>query len=76
MISLNGFTVGDIIQITDESHAWFPCLLIIDEVKMWGVQAYALTPTKNDGSEKPAQYFNRLEFGEFEKVGVAVIGME
>lgn len=67
------FENGDIVQITDESHPWFPCLLIVDEVKNWGVQAYAIVPKSNDNSELPAQAFNRLSFDIIEKVGHASV---
>lgn len=26
---------GDIVQITDTSHHWFPALLVVDEVRAW-----------------------------------------
>lgn len=29
---------GSVVQITDGNHAWFPSLLIVSEVKSWGVQ--------------------------------------
>lgn len=62
--------VNDIIQITDDTHHWFPCLLIVSEAKSWGVQAYAHIPS-NEG--KRSQAFNRLKDGEYEVVGKAVI---
>mgnify|MGYP001588327138 CR=1 FL=1 len=66
---------GDIVQIIDETHAWFPCLLVVSEVKLWGVIAYAFIPQKNDGSEPVAQAFNRLESKQIYKVGVTAIGV-
>jgi hypothetical protein len=62
---------GDIIQITDEEHAWFPALLIVDEAKNWGVQAYAIIPQSNDGTKKPNTMFTRLLTGQYEGVGIA-----
>ena len=64
---------GDIVQITDENHAWFPALLIVDEVKNWGVQAAVIVPESNDNSKATTQVFNRLSFDTIEKVGEAVI---
>ena len=64
---------GDIIQIIDESHSWFPALLIVDEVKSWGVQAYCISPLSNDGSIPVGNAYNRLKFDQIEKVGQAVI---
>lgn len=62
---------GDIIQITDQGNKWFPCLLIVDEVKSWGVQAYITMPRK-DGEPLGNAYY-RLQNGQFEKVGSAAI---
>jgi len=36
---------GDVVQIINEEHRWFPCLLIVDKVKSYGVEAYTITPT-------------------------------
>ena len=57
---------GDIIQITDEGDGWYPCLLVVDEVKLWGVQAYLSIPNKGDA-------YYRIENGKFRVVGKAVI---
>jgi hypothetical protein len=65
---------GDIIQITDESNNWFPCLLVVSEVKSWGVQAYITVPT-NDKEVNGNAYY-RIETGKFEKVGHAVLTVE
>ena len=67
------FRVGDVIQITDPEHSWYPCLLIVDEVKSWGVQAYAFIPKTNDGSEKAGLAFNRLKFGQIAYVGMSAV---
>ena len=66
---------GDIVQIIDETHPWVPALLVVDEVKSWGVQAYVIVPQKNDGSEQCGQYFNRLTSDKIKKVGKVVIGI-
>lgn len=63
---------GDVVQITDTNHPWFPCLLIVDEVKAWGVQACVIIPQSNDKSEPPSQAFNRLKFEQIAKVGNAI----
>lgn len=67
---------GDIVQIVHDQHPWFPALLIVSEVKSWGVQAYALIPRSNDGSEAPGQAYNRLQDEEIMKVGEALFGAE
>jgi len=62
---------GDIVQITDQAHAWFPCLLIVDEVKSWGVQAGCLCPQSNDAHQMPATAYNQLKWEQIERVGKA-----
>lgn len=62
---------NDIVQIIDEGHPWFPALLVVSEVKPWGVQAYTLIVTNNE--EPNGQAYNRLPTGTFEVVGRAVI---
>lgn len=58
------FKEGDVIQITDSNDKWFPCLLIVSEVKSWGVQGYVSIPMKGDA-------YYRIDNGKFELVGVA-----
>ena len=67
------FSTGDIVQIIEEKHPWFPCLLIVSEVKSWGVQAYALIPSANDGSSPPGSAYNRLTNEQIKKVGTAEV---
>jgi len=62
----------DIVQIIDAKHPWFPCLLIVDEVKSWGVQAACLIPNSNTKNDV-GRAFNRLKTEQVEVVGEAVI---
>jgi hypothetical protein len=62
---------GDIIQITDQGNKWYPCLLIVDEVRTWGVQAYITIPS-SDGEPLGNAYY-RIPNGQFVKVGTAEI---
>lgn len=64
---------GDIIQITKEDDPWFPALLVVSEVKSWGVQAYAIVLLSNDGSSKPGSAYRRLKPELYEKVGMAAV---
>jgi hypothetical protein len=66
---------GDIIQITDENHAWHGCLLVISEVKPWGVQAYIAIPQRNDQHEIALAY-NRLAVDTFTVVGKVALDLE
>ena len=65
---------GDVIQITDPEHHWFPCLLIVNEPKSWGCQAFCLIPKSNDGKTPPSESYIRLESHEFEIIGQAYVG--
>lgn len=65
---------GSIVQITKETHPWFPCLVIVSEVKSSGVQGYITIP-RNDG-EKCENAYIRLNNDEFEPVGKAAIVVE
>lgn len=67
---------GDIVQILDPHHAWCGCLLIVDEVKSWGVVAYITIPQSNDGSEPAGTAYNRLDKNTYEKVGKAALVRE
>jgi hypothetical protein len=68
--------IGDIVQIVDEKHPWYPCLLIVSEVKSWGVQACTLIPKSNDSSEGPGEAYNRLPFEQIAIVGHAEVWHE
>lgn len=69
---MSAYEVGTIVQITNESHAWFPCLVVITEVKGWGVQGYVSMPTGNGIGNA----FIRLKHDEIEWVGRAVVYMQ
>ncbi len=64
---------GTIIQITDDTHPWFPALLIVDEVKSWGVQACCMIPENNQTPKSCGHAYNRLNTGTFKVVGEAEI---
>jgi hypothetical protein len=57
---------GTIVQITNENDKWFPCLLVVDEVKGFGVQGYITIPQKGDA-------YYRVKTGDFEVVGEAKV---
>lgn len=58
--------VSDIVQVTNSANKWFPCLVIVTEVKPWGVQGYTSVPLQGDA-------YIRLNEEEYEVVGKAVI---
>lgn len=57
---------GDIIQAREDVGTWAGTLLIVDEVKDWGVQAYTIIPVKGAA-------FIRLKHDEYYWCGMAVI---
>jgi hypothetical protein len=75
-IARDTFEKGDVIQIIDEQHPWFPCLLIVDEVKSWGVRACVMIPAANDGTKPPSRAYTRLRFEQIEKIGEAAFVLQ
>jgi len=62
--------VNSIVQVTDESHYWFPALVVVSELKGFGIQSY----THVIGNEGPAgQAYIRLKKGQYEWCGHAVV---
>ena len=49
---------GSLIQVNEKNHDWFGCVMIVDEVKSWGVQAYLKIPCRGNA-------FLRLNWDEF-----------
>lgn len=39
--------VGDVIQVKETIPAWGGCLMIVDEVKQWGIQCIMRLPGRN-----------------------------
>ena len=62
---------GDIVQITNGSHHWFPCLVIVREVKSFGCQGYVTIP-RNDG-EKCGNAYILLKKEDYESVGARAV---
>lgn len=62
---------GDIVQITDPTHHWYPAIIIVSEPKAWGIQGYTIIPTNDDQSN--GQAYIRLTHGAYEYVGKAVV---
>lgn len=67
---MENFEKGDIIQITATGDRWYPCVLVVDKVKAWGVVGYIIVPHGN-GETYMLPY--RIEYGNFEKVGKVVL---
>lgn len=68
---MSDLKAGDVVQITDPTHHWYPSLIIVSEPKAWGIQGYAIIPT--NGEESNGQAYIRLKHGGYEYVGKAVV---
>jgi hypothetical protein len=66
-----GLLAGDIVQVTNEAHHWFPCLIVVSEIKSFGIQGFAFMPC-NDGSGTGEAYI-RLNSSDFEPIGASCI---
>lgn len=73
-LKMEGIKKGDIVQITNESHDWYPCLIIVDEITSFGIQGYITIPT-ND-TESNGNAFIRLKKDDYEMVGTALFVMD
>lgn len=60
---------GDVIQIINQDHEWYPCFLMVNEVNARTVLAFLLFPS-DDGVK---QAYMPLAFEEFEKIGTASV---
>lgn len=58
--------VGSVIQVKETVPAWGGCLMIVQEVKEWGVQCYMRLP----GREMKTTYL-RLNHSEYYVIGEA-----
>jgi len=59
---------NDVIQINEKcaNTGWIGCLMIVDEVKSWGVQAYLRIPMQGDA-------YLRLKHDEYDVIGKAAL---
>ena len=62
---------GDIVQITNQDHHWFGCLIVVSEPKSFGCQGYISIPKDNVGNVADA--YIRLNHADLEVVGHAVL---
>lgn len=57
---------GSVVQATEGAKDWAGCLLIVSEVKSFGVQAYLHVPFQGDA-------YIRLTWDQIEYIGEAVL---
>lgn len=59
--------VNDVIQLLENAQeGWVSCLMIVDEIKSWGVQAYMKLPLQGDA-------YLRIPWDQFTLIGKAVM---
>lgn len=62
-------TPGDVVQVDPGHDQWFGgCLLVVEEIKPWGVQGYVSVPSPGG----PGRAYYRCPNGQFAFVGRAV----
>jgi hypothetical protein len=61
--------IGEIVQANQKAAHWFRCLIVVDEVKTWGIQGFTTIPSAN--SDPPGDAFIRLQWDEIEPTGGA-----
>jgi hypothetical protein len=54
------FKQGDIVQVTNIHHPWFPALLVVQEVTEDTVSANAVIPTNDGVQYAPIQLSERM----------------
>lgn len=70
MSGAEDFSVGDIVQITDERPGLVGALLMVEEVKAWGVQGFIHHVKSFEESQR---IYLRLPYGTFELIGSAIM---
>jgi len=56
----------DLVQIINEEDKWYPAILVVSEVKSWGIQGYTMMPLQGNA-------YYRVKFEDLEFVGRAKI---
>lgn len=64
---------GDLIQVNEKVRHWWRCILVVDERKGWGVQAYCTIPGSGQERGRSGDAYMRLQWDEFEPLGVKSI---
>lgn len=65
---------NDVIQLQPEMSQWGALLCIVDDVRTWGVQCYALIPEKR--GEVPSRMYLRVQHEGYVVVGPAYWALE
>ena len=57
----------EIVQANELVPHWFRCLVVVDEVKKWGIQGYTTMPSPTGAP--PGDAYIRLTWDQIEKTG-------
>ena len=60
---MNDIAIGDIVQVTPNKEVFGACMVVVTELKSWGIQGYV------QSAGVPGQQFIRLRFEDFERTG-------
>jgi len=55
--------VGDIVQVNPDKEMFGACMVVVTELKSWGIQGYV------QSAGVPGQQYIRLKFDEYEPTG-------
>jgi hypothetical protein len=55
--------IGDIVQVTPDKEMWGGCMVVVTELKNFGIQGYV------QSAGVPGQQYIRLNFDDFEPTG-------
>lgn len=84
----DGLRKGDVVQFVagDAFNMWGPLLAIVSHVRNWGVECFVLVPSEISAEARlvlshpaevrgasPGRMLLRVEWGEFERIGPAVL---
>ena len=60
---------NSVVQVVDKDHPFFPALVVVDEIKRWGIQGYVNVPT---GKETHRAHV-RVKWDSLVRVGQAIV---
>lgn len=73
MTDKNGVAIHEnsVVQITDNKHPWFGCIVVVKKIRKEGIQAFAIIPDNSPGVNAAA--FINLSKETYEYIGHAVV---
>jgi hypothetical protein len=59
--------VGEIVQANENARNWFRCLVVVSEIKSWGIQGFTTIP--HPDRDQSGDAYIRLQWEEIERTG-------